>query len=585
MIPPEDCLAHVSGSCDVEGMDGGKIKITRDRFGIPHIMATSAYDVYFGQGFCIAQERMFQLEYQRLMSHGRLAELLGPGLLRRDKRNRRMGYLRLAQLDWEAQTKDAKLILNAYSGGINAALASQPQAYEFRQLGGHQPQKWKPVDSLAVLKMVSDTGQWAVKRDHGVLLQALGPHALNAVLPDSPRGTSVHVPPGAEWTAERSEYHLDDDSLGEVGYQNSCSGAGGSNCWVVSGKLSASGKPMVAGDPHLGLQVPGQWYVMTAECSEFKIAGPINPVGLRVFFACSSRVHCLSFRQKCYPGPIFYGHNSVCAWTMTHAQGDRFDVYRERVRRRGFARGGHSHSGKQPTFEALSPTGDWLPLTEHTEQFLFRDVVTDSQQSDNGSSQLLQRAEDEVVYTTQGGHVSGHGVVMFGIPTKAASEGCEGCSAEEMEVLAVRWGLGSSPCHDIEAMRLMHLARSAEELRVGLRTFDSISGNYCFAAPAAAGINVGAAGAGAAAAIPTNAGSSAAAIGEASEVTSEVIGYQYTGRIPKRPAYLVPMPGWTGEHEWETDAVPKVSGLLWCTKCPYAIPIRTTVSSLSTLGS
>jgi acyl-homoserine lactone acylase PvdQ len=111
-------------------------------------------------------------------------------------------------MDWEAQTTAAKRILEAYSSGINAALETQPQAYEFRQLGGHQPEKWTPVDSLAVLKMVSDTGQWAVKRDHGVILQALGPKALNAIVPDLPQGTSVHVPPGAQWTGEHSEYHL-----------------------------------------------------------------------------------------------------------------------------------------------------------------------------------------------------------------------------------------------------------------------------------------------------------------------------------------------------------------------------------------
>ena len=145
-----------------------------------------------------------------------------------------MGYARLAQKDWEAQTPEAARILESYAAGINAALQTQPEAYEFQTLGGHKPEPWTPLDSLTVLKMVSDTAQWQLKRNHGLMLQALGPEALNLILPDLPAGSSVHVPAGGAWSAERSAYHVDEDGLGTPGYQDSGKSGGGSNCWAGS---------------------------------------------------------------------------------------------------------------------------------------------------------------------------------------------------------------------------------------------------------------------------------------------------------------------------------------------------------------
>ena len=87
---------------------------------------------------------------------------------------------------------------------------------------------------------------------------------------------------------------------------------GGSNCWVLHGSRTTTGAPIVCGDPHLTIRIPAEWHVMHMEAPGFVVAGPCTPGA---------------------PGPIYYGHNCRVAWTMTHANGDRWDVYREKVRR------------------------------------------------------------------------------------------------------------------------------------------------------------------------------------------------------------------------------------------------------------
>jgi penicillin amidase len=217
---------------------------------------------------------------------------------------------------------------------------------------------------------------------------------------------------------------------------------------VVDGRLSTTGSPIVCGDPHLALTVPGQWYIVHMECPEFTAAGPCNP---------------------CYPGPVFYGHNAHVAWTMTHAGGDRWDLYRERVR--------VGDSGPEALFK-----DQWEPMEAREEQFEV-----------NGEG-----TETRTFWETR------HGPVIAGNVL------------EDDEVVAARFGL-AEPAHDMDATLAVLRARTSAEAREGFRTYDSVSGNFCFADQA----------------------------GD--------IGYQYSGRVPKRPAWVVPVPGWDGKHEWDGE--------------------------------
>ena len=122
-VNTEDCLAQHSGIISVskEFPIDNDIEIIRDKWGIPHIKATSSHDIFFAQGYCLGQDRLWQLELFRHLALGRASELLGEGLIRRDQQNRKLGFGRYAEIDWEAQTELSKMILQAYADGINAA--------------------------------------------------------------------------------------------------------------------------------------------------------------------------------------------------------------------------------------------------------------------------------------------------------------------------------------------------------------------------------------------------------------------------------------------------------------------------------
>ena len=409
MTTQELVLSQVDGELTVEGLDA-PVRIVRDRWGVPHAEAQSIHDAFFAQGFCLGQDRGWQLELYRHMAHGRAAALLNKGLLRIDKMNRTLGFGRDAAREWEEQSDDARLILQAYADGVNAAIAAGPAPVEFGLLD-HEMQPWSPVDSLAILKMVSANVHWATKIGNGEVASRLGLEALQALIPDVPADAALIAPAGASWT---NGAHAFADALSDLEAEPGTrrGGLDGSNCWVIDGAHTASGKPLVVGDPHLAFSVPPQWYVMHMQCPEFNVAGPCSPG---------------------YPGPVYYGHNTQIAWTMTHAQGDRWDVYRERVARNG--------SG---------PEAQWLDGTEPLER---RDEV------------IEVRDEESVTHTVWS---SRHGSIVHGDPES------------DDEVLAARFSL-SEPCHDFDGMLTIFTADNVHDAREGFRRYDSISGNYCLA--------------------------------------------------------------------------------------------------------
>src|SRR5215207_980937 len=130
---PEDCLARIEGEVTIAGLHG-PVRVVRDRWGVPHIRAENVEDAFVAQGYCIGQDRMFQLELRRQMAHGRAAAFVHAGLLATDLINRKIGFLRHAEREWAAQSAEARTILEAYSAGVNAAIATQPAPYEFHVL-------------------------------------------------------------------------------------------------------------------------------------------------------------------------------------------------------------------------------------------------------------------------------------------------------------------------------------------------------------------------------------------------------------------------------------------------------------------
>jgi penicillin amidase len=297
---------------------GDAIEILRDGRGVPHIRAQSEGDAYFALGFVHAQDRMWQMALMRLIAEGRLAELGGPRLLPHDRAMRTLGIARLARNGLERLSPPVRAALEAYAAGINAWLTSHGGALppEF-YVAGVRPAPWRAADSLlwGRLMALRLSTNWRRESVRAALTPTLPPEKLAALWLPYPADGPVSVPyPGprsegpARVPAARAEAHgLPFAAL--PGLLPRPVPASASNSWAVSGSRTATAKPIVAGDPHLGLNAPNLWYLARVSYPDLSIAGAT------------------------LPGVPFHilGHNGSIGWTMTTTGADTQDLVIERL--------------------------------------------------------------------------------------------------------------------------------------------------------------------------------------------------------------------------------------------------------------
>jgi penicillin amidase len=301
-------LPALDGSINLPGLTSS-VQIWRDPDGIPHANAATVADAFFAQGFVHAQDRLWHLEYDRRRAHGRWAEYAGPAALAQDIHFRRLGLGASARVDYEAVNVEARAMLDAYAAGVNAFLATtRTLPIEFRLLDV-RPEPWTPWDSLAVFKVRHvEMGPWQAKIWRARLVCHLGPEPAAKLCPGTRPNPTLIVPPGVEYAGPAPDgleiFTAHAPTLAEVGSWSS-----GSNNWAVSGRRTASGRPLVAGDPHRPLDVPNVYYQNHLACPEFDAIG-------------------LSFPGV--PGLPHFGHNRFVAWCVTHAMADAQDLFVER---------------------------------------------------------------------------------------------------------------------------------------------------------------------------------------------------------------------------------------------------------------
>jgi penicillin G amidase len=317
------------------------VGIYRDGYGIPHIYAGGPEDAYFALGYTHATDRLFQMELFRRRASGTLAEIFGRPLLEDDVFVRQIGIRRSAEATWKSPRLDGRVRneIEAYCGGVNARLD------EIKSLGwpepfqslGITPAPWTPVDALAFPKYMSwdqsgtDTDVWM-----GMLVEKLGLAAVNelfpldrpyelSTVPDSPSGRprASSPPSGQSASSQESPWRHppwrqltgDLNKAATELHRRFVSGrfgsefALGSNNWAIDGKKSATGKPMLANDPHLGFSLPSIWYTAHLVAPGLNVAG--------VTFAG-------------FPYTII-GHNDRIAWGLTNMQADAVDYFIERT--------------------------------------------------------------------------------------------------------------------------------------------------------------------------------------------------------------------------------------------------------------
>jgi len=301
-------LPQIEGRLRVSGLDG-PVVIIRDRWGCPHIDAQSEHDMWFAQGFCHAQERLWQLERTRRFARGTLSEILGESLIPVDQYYRRLGVRRVADRDWPLLNQEAQNILQAFSDGINAAVTSMSELPPEFKLLDLEPEPWTPTDSIALWKVIflTQSGDYNSKIFRAALARELGVQALTLLGPEYPEEAPVICPPGSKSKGLGKEL----DKLISLANQLAAlsSPDSGSNNWAVDGHLSASGKPILAGDPHAVIQIAPVWYKNHLKTPDWEMIGVSTP-GV--------------------PGMLLYGHNGHVGWTVTNAVADIVDLFVER---------------------------------------------------------------------------------------------------------------------------------------------------------------------------------------------------------------------------------------------------------------
>ncbi len=451
-------IPRLSGTLRFKGLKD-KVEVYRDNLGIPYVRAESEQDAFFAQGFVTAQDRLWHMEYDRLRGCGRWAEAVGDGALEQDKLMRRFRLAASAKADYAAMDGHTRMVFDAYAAGVNAFMdGPDPLPAEYA-IAGIEPEPWQPWHSLVVYKVrhilmgVFESKLWRAR-----MVRDMGPEAAGQLFPGYEPGHLLILPPGAT-AGGALDTGLKELAEGAAALNHLSEMDAGSNSWVVAGEPAgepgsagcgtATGKPILAGDSHRGLDTPNAYYQNRIACPEFDVIG-------------------LSF-----PGvPAFphFGHNPWVCWSVTHTAADYQDLYIEQLR-----------DGETP-------------------QYLYQGEWRDAEACDETVRSNSGREESVRVVVTN------HGPIISGNPEQGSG-------------LALKYTATESASDWTAILWKMLRARNVEELSESQRGWVDPCNNFLMA-----------------------------------DVEGN-IGYLCRGRIPIRSRVngWLPVPGWTGEHEWQGD--------------------------------
>lgn len=281
------------------------VSVVRDENFVPHITGESAEDVSFALGVAHAQDRLWQMELFRRVGQGRLAELFGSFALPADRYIRTLDIYGQASQSVVALSPETRRLLDAYAAGVNAYLAerAQPLPPEFLFLA-HEPEPWVPADSVVMIKLLALglSGNATRELSRARLAEVLSNEKIAEFFPPYPGDAPVALPDFAALFAD-TPIRQAAASIPDTGPK------GASNNWVVDGRWTASGKPLLANDPHLGMLAPSIWYLA-------HLAYPDrNVVGATIAGVPS----------------VVLGRNDHIAWGYTNTGPDTQDLYVEKL--------------------------------------------------------------------------------------------------------------------------------------------------------------------------------------------------------------------------------------------------------------
>ncbi|GAA1720944.1 penicillin amidase [Propioniferax innocua] len=448
----------------------GEVTVLRNARGIPEIRADSAEDLFTAQGFVHAQERFFEMDVRRHTTSGRLAELFGDELWETDAVIRTMGWREVAEREVDALPAETRRYLDAYAAGVNQYLEQSDGsiALEYDVLGLQgldvDPEPWTAADSVAWLKAMAWSLDGNLKDEilHGVMENEVGPDRAAEIFPtnrpdqyapivahgrQTPEGfvpagggDQMVEEPGAvrDRVASLKAAGRAADTLGALIADPGLGADVGSNSWVVSGERTASGKPLLANDPHLAASVPSTFLQMRLRCNEVNARCPFDVGGY-------------SFSGM--PG-IIIGHNSHIGWGLTVPYIDSQDLYIEHIVDGAARRAKGSAEVREETVTLKSSSGRTKDIVVRSTSNgpLISDVgLTDELRSDRGAP---------------------------------GSQGPEGKASEDEDsgeyAVALRWA-ALEPSQSIRAIFDLNRATDFDEFRDAAELLKSPSQNLVYA--------------------------------------------------------------------------------------------------------
>ncbi|CUT02631.1 penicillin acylase family protein, partial [Candidatus Kryptobacter tengchongensis] len=304
------------------------VYIYRDENGIPHIFAKNEHDLYFALGYVTAQDRLWQMDLSRRIASGRLSEIFGIETLEIDKLFRTLGLNETAKKMQKYLSEKSIEILKSYTDGVNYFIKTNKGNYpvEFKLLG-YEPDEWSITDCILITRLIAWqlNFAWWNEPVFSEILSKVGEEKFRRLIPRYPQNAPLiikrYVVPTGKFVEANVKFR---EMFGMV------SDGIGSNSWVISGKISKNGKPMLANDPHLPYSLPSIWYQVHLNDGSFDMLG------------------------VCIPGTpgIVIGRNNYIAWGLTNVMLDDTDFYVEKI-----------DSVEKKYFY----NGAWLPLNEREE--------------------------------------------------------------------------------------------------------------------------------------------------------------------------------------------------------------------------
>jgi penicillin amidase len=404
------------------------LRVERSEHGVPHVIATSEHDAAFGLGFVHAQDRLWQMEMNRRIAAGRLAEVLGPSALDADRFLRTLGIRAAAERIYANFDDEHRALVEAYARGVNAYLSTRPGPLppEFLLTGSPAPEPWTPLDSIGWSLMMA----WDLARySHSMelrrlqLSQRFAVAELNDIYPPYPgEGTPATVDYVELYRLMGARQAGLPQAAGRLAALAPRLGFAatddvGSNSWVAAGTRTVSGKPLLANDPHLGLTAPSLWY----------FAALVAP-GMQVIGATLPGV----------PG-VLLGRNERVAWAFTNTGADQQDLYLERV-------------NPENAGEYATPQG-WSAFTSRVETI------------------RVKGAEDVRLTVRE----TRHGPVLSGLAPIDTG------FSHPRFVLALKWSALEPEDRSFAAVRALNRARSAAEAEAALGQFQLVTQTALFA--------------------------------------------------------------------------------------------------------